>query len=365
MKILRYILILIFVLFSSCASKYSNSNDELSMVEESVEDVRLEEMIVESPIYDDIEIEKDESKPPKDLMKNINRSINSDNQTGTLTYRIDSLFIIDVTSRVEARITKKLYDGEPTEMIELFSQSSSGDIMIKRIVVGEVMDIELKTLDVDAFIINKISSSNQIVNHNNITEWIWGVTPKKIGNFNLILKVTIKLESGVNIDQTVFDKIINVENKPKRNFNIYIEKPDYLKYKKTDKINLVLSKTISDSTDFQWGGNGKLNIKLSNSNDFDIFISDNIIDDNKNLFVYNWNITPKTNKKQTINFNIQIIGDNEILTIYNGDIFVKPDWGKRVNEFIDITIKRWYFVFSSLLIPLFIWIRKKYFIKKK
>lgn len=72
---------------------------------------------------------------------------------GTLTYRIDSIFIIGTTSKVESKITRKLYDGEPTEMIELFSKSSSGNIKIKEIITGEIMDIDLISLDTEAFII--------------------------------------------------------------------------------------------------------------------------------------------------------------------------------------------------------------------
>jgi len=362
---LKYIILLI-LLFSSCTNQYKIKQEQSLHVECSAEEnIKYDTFTIYNPIASDIPINEYNEPIVLQRMQIVSPLMSSrrdTNITGTLTYRIDSLFIIGSTSRVEARITKRLYEGEPTEMIELFSQSSSGDIMIKRIATGEVMDVELKTLDVDAFTINKISSGNQRVDENNITEWIWGVTPKKVGSFNLILKVIIKLQNGVNVDQTVFDKIINVQNKPKRSFNIYIEKPEYFKYKKKDKIKLVLSRTIDDTFDFQWGGNGRIEINF-NDFDFNIIKGDNTINDDKNLFIYEWEITPNKNKEQIINFDIKITGDNDILKIYEGQIHIEKDWQKKTDEFIDTTLKRWYFVFASLLIPLFMWIRKKYFTK--
>ena len=358
MQKLKYIIILLLI-FNSCSSNKNHVVTEKQQIKS--------ELLMDEEEPKSIEMRHDETvilPAYSRITQPLPSTINDNLQDGTLTYRIDTLFVVGTTSRVEARITKKIYNGEPIEMIELYTNSTSGEIKTKEIITGEIMDIDLIPLDIDAFIINKISSNNQRVDENIITEWMWGITPQKIGNFNLILKVIIKLEDGVNIDQTIFDKIINVKNKPKRNFNIFLEKPEYFKYKKKDKIKLILSNTISDNYDLKWGGNGTINININNNSDFSINTQNNIINDDKNLYIYNWDIIPNINKKQTLYFDINIIGDNEILNIYNGNIIVKTDWKKRINEFIDATIKRWYFMFSSLLIPLFFWIKKKYFTKK-
>jgi len=209
MKNVKYtILFLLLLILNSCKSDKQHIIDDTNhLIMDSIKNNK------NKIISNNIKLEKyrqiikiDDNEKPK--------------YNGTLTYRIDSIFIIGTTSKVEAKITKKIYNGEPIEMIELYTNSTSGEIKTKEIITGEIMDINLIPLDIDAFIINKISSNNQRVDENIITEWMWGITPQKIGNFNLILKVIIKLKDGVNIDQTVFDKIINVENKPKRNFNI-------------------------------------------------------------------------------------------------------------------------------------------------
>jgi len=281
---------------------------------------------------------------------------------GTFFYQIDSIFTIDVTSRVEARIIKKVYDSTPEDVVELFYRSPNGTIRRELIQTGNIMDVNLICLNPNAFTITKISN-DQPVDENTFAEWIWGVTPKKVGKENLILKVTVK-SNGVSRDKIVFDKVINVENQPKKYFSVLVE-GDKLKNLSPRTITLTITETDKDKSSFKWRGTGAINIEFKRPSNFTINKEgDLMMNDNKGLYITKWTVTPNT-KLDSVETKIKVIGDNEQIIIYDKYIIVDKDIKKLISNFVDKSLQSWYWIFTTLLIPLYHFIKKKYFPDKK
>ena len=117
----------------------------------------------------------------------------------------------------------------------------------------------------------------------------------------------------------------------------------------------------SDDYSFEWGGEGKVVIHFGGN--VIVMSDENIINDDKRSFNYRWSIKPE-GKEKVIPFVIEIIGDYEDLIIFNGELIVEKNFKESFNKFIDGAVKRWYWLFTALLIPLIGFIRKKYFKKK-
>ena len=277
---------------------------------------------------------------------------------GTLVYKIDSVLTIGVVSRVEARIIKKVSTSTTEYLVSLTNRTSTGIIQTDIIKVGNIMDMNLVSLQNDVFIINKISSGDQPVDDNTVTEWLWGVTALKTGQFDLILKATIK-EDGVNKDRIVFDKKIIVENKPKNKYTFSIEIPDKLKRYEESTIRLVIGERSGDVYHFDWGGKGKIELDFNGKVNIKQ-VDDYEINDNKSLFTYRWIVEPFGNDSE-LTYTIRIIGDYEELILYNRTIEVDKNIKESFNRFVDIIAKRWYWLFTALLIPIYTFIQKKYF----
>jgi hypothetical protein len=192
---------------------------------------------------------------------------------GTLVYKVDSVLIIGVVSRVEARIIKQVSEETTEHLVSLTTHTTTGVIYEEVIRVGNIMDMDLKSLDPDAFTINK----------------------------------------------------------------------------------------ITDEYTFEWGGEGKVVIVIDG--DVDITTDENIINNNKKYYEYKWVIVPK-GKEKILPFRIMVIGDYEDEIILEYQLVVEKNIKESFNRFIDGAVKRWYWIFTTLLIPLFVYIRKKYFKKK-
>lgn len=278
---------------------------------------------------------------------------------GTLVYKIDSILTIGVVSRVEARIIKRVGTSTTEYLVSLTNRTSTGIIQTDIIKVGDIMDMNLVSLQNDAFIINKISSGDQPVDDNTVTEWLWGVTALKTGEYDLILKATIK-ESGVNKDRIVFDKKITVNNRPKTKYTFSIEIPDKLKRYEQSTIKLNFRERTGDVYNFEWGGKGKVELDFNGKVNIQE-IDDYEINDDKSLFNYKWIVEPYGNDNE-LKYTIRIIGDYEELLILNErPIEVDKNIKESFNRFVDIIAKRWYWLFTALLIPMYTFIQRKYF----
>jgi len=280
---------------------------------------------------------------------------------GTLVYKVDSVLIIGVVSRVEARIIKQVSEETTEQLVSLTTRTSTGIIHEEIIKVGNIMDMELKTLDEDAITITEITDDEQLVDETDPTLWLWGVTANKIGSYNLILTAKIK-QDGPTRDKIIFDTEINVTNKPKKKYSMIIDIPDNLKRYEDSIIRLNLIEKKFDTYSIEWGGEGKIVLEFDGK--VTIITDDNIINDNKSQFNYKWVVTPK-GKEKTLPYVIKIIGDYEDLVLKDSVLIVENNFKEGFNKFIDDAAQRWYWIFTALLIPIYGYIRKKYFPKKK
>jgi hypothetical protein len=60
-----------------------------------------------------------------------------------------------------------------------------------------------------------------------------------------------------------------------------------------------------------------------------------------------------------LKYKIYINGDYEKILITENKIKIKNNLKYSFNNFIDITIKRWYYIIFTLLIPAYFWLKKK------
>jgi hypothetical protein len=286
-------------------------------------------------------------------------------ENGTLVYKVDSVLTIGVVSRVEARILKKIGKETTSQLVEMTTHTTTGVIKTEIIKVGDIMDMELISLQPEVFSINEVSNGDQPVDETTVTEWLWGVTAKNTGEYNLILKAKIK---GVSRDKIVFDKQISVKNKPKKMYTINVDISDKLVRYEDNTLRLDILGRVSDTYNIEWGGNGKVVLDFPDLNiadDVKITTFDNYdISDDKSIFNYKWTIKPQGNQ-DSLRYTITIIGDYEELIICNRYIKINKNIKGTFEIFMDKAAERWYWVFTALLIPLYQIIKKKYFPEKK
>ena len=284
---------------------------------------------------------------------------------GTLVYKVDSVLTIGIVSRVEARIIRRVSASTTNSLVAMTTHTTTGVIKTEIIPVGNIMDMTLTSLNKDAFDIVKVNSGDQPVDASTVTEWLWGVTAQKIGDYNLILKAKVK---GVSKDKIVFDKQINVKNKPKIKYSTKFEIPKQLVRYKENIVNFSLTRKNSDTYNIEWGGKGKVEIMFLDLNFSDDVIVTKIddyeINDEKFLFNYKWTVKPN-GEQDSLHYTIKIVGDYEELVIYDKYIKVDKNIKGTLEIFLDGAAKRWYWIFSSLLIPLYMILKKKYFPEKR
>lgn len=316
--------------------------------------VYVEEGVTVETDYNMIEPSANVSGGSLNTSNNSTRNYNN----GTLAFKLDSVFIIGVASRVEARIVKSEDKDVVTAMIEMFHHTTNGDVRKRVISVSNIMDMELYSFDVDAFNIHKMSSGNQIVDSNTIAHWVWSVKPLVIGEHGLIIKAIVK-KSGANIERIVFDEKIDVVSKPKKIYtteiimdSIFIkDELNIIKY------NMVECDGCNDGV--YWGNNGVVKIEIDNEKDFIIESGDNTFID-KAYQSYKWKITP--NEKGVVNFEIILENDNERIVLHKGKIEVKADAGNVFKNMVTELLDFWEFLLTFLIIPIVVWWRKR---KKK
>jgi hypothetical protein len=361
-KHITYILFFIFFLYGCRIHKKNDDILEKNIVDVSHNSFQDDLFIVEDfsnfdfPVSESIVVEFEESMPEQD-------NPITDKLIGTLTYKIDSIFVVNTISRVEARIIKLVNDTISDYLISITHKSNSGRIISNRIRVGDVMDMELVSLDETAFEISEISPDNQPVDDQYVATWLWSVKPIKSGEYNLILKAYIKEGNSVRYNN-VFDEIITVKNKPKKNYVYDLEVPSEIKKYNSDLIILNIYESTNDEYDFKWGGSGEILLEFDKNIDINIISDDLNFNSNKNNFRYRWSVQTNSNIKK-IDYSIKIVGDYDSVEIDNGSIKIKNNIWISFNNFIDEHMKRWYFIFTSLLIPLYFYVKKKYFKKKE
>lgn len=361
MKIFIKIIITIIVfsfLTNCCSTKQSTENvkkiiylTDSSVMNETIMQVEKDNFIVNERL-EMMVIENDE-----DIVGNmIDGTTNIDNnltilQNGTLAFKIDSVFIIDVVSRVDARIIKSIDDGEVSEMIEMFEHTTNGNITKRVIPVDNIMDMKLYSFDRDAFDIFELSSGDQFVDSITIAHWIWSVKPLKIGQQELIIKAIIK-KDGANIEHIVYDEKINVMNKPKMKYKISLDIKDEFISKKKNIINLEITQCDDCEKYIKWGNNGILILDIDNEENFEIQIDNNQFNEIK-FQEYKWDVKPL--KKGEYNYSIILQNDNERLILIKDKIIVKNEIKSTFMELLDF----WEFLLTFLIIPIYLYVRKK------
>lgn len=222
------------------------------------------------------------------------------------------------------------------------------------------MDMSLTTLSPEAITIEEIIGDDQNITENTKGYWVWSLQANETGRYNLILVASIQNSNSTNYVE-VFDKIINVKNKPKKKFKIFLQFPEGLKRYDENIIKLDVLEYFSDAYSFEWGGEGKIVLEFDGK--VDIITDENIINDKKSGFSYKWTVIPE-GKEKVLPYTIKIIGDYEDLVIVEHTIPIQKNFKEGSKRFIDNVLKRWYWVFTALIIPISGFIRKKYFKKK-
>ena len=149
------------------------------------------------------------SKKPG-LQKNSKINPTDKSLQGKILYDIPDEMKVNLQHKCVVRIGKN-------EAIVLDDDSFSPAVKIETIPVSKVMEVDL--IDISApprFIINKISSVEQLVEADSFSEWSFIVTPLSIGMFRLILKVSvIKVVDGKERrKELVFEKSVNISTQP-------------------------------------------------------------------------------------------------------------------------------------------------------
>ena len=127
-------------------------------------------------------------------------------EKGKILYDIPGNMIVQQQQKCVIRIGK-------TEAIVRDDDTFSGGEVVENVPVAKVMNVEL--IDISEpkhFIIKTINSTEQEIEDDSYTEWLFWVTPLTEGNFSLLLKVSvIKLIDGKERKkELVFEKPVNI-----------------------------------------------------------------------------------------------------------------------------------------------------------
>lgn len=107
-------------------------------------------------------------------------------QTGSILYRIPHTMEVEEEYRCVVRLA--FDEASILQDIEL-----TDDTVLKPVRVSEVMEVELvDPNDTAAFAIRRISSTEQFLEKNTYTEWLFMVKPQRTGKLPLMLKVAVK-----------------------------------------------------------------------------------------------------------------------------------------------------------------------------
>ncbi len=91
---------------------------------------------------------------------------------------------------------------------------------------------------------------------------------------------------------------------------------------------------------------------------------DDTINDDKKLFITRWSLIPNTSMRET-NIKIKIVGDNSQIMIYNKKLPIDKNFSQKLDNFINNTLQRWYWIFGALIIPIYNYLKVKVSPKKK
>ena len=125
---------------------------------------------------------------------------------------------VGVKERIEVRITQNTTEDLTKGL------KGRGVPQIEKIKVGTFMKVRLTG---DNFDIKPLSHEEQVVGHEEFTQWSWDVIPSKSGIQELSLIVTVRIlipgQDEQNIDCKVMDKRISVEVNPIYTIKSFIE----------------------------------------------------------------------------------------------------------------------------------------------
>jgi flagellar hook-basal body complex protein FliE len=135
-------------------------------------------------------------------------------EMGQIVYKVPDTMQVGKNYDVIVRISKSKTNVEITQNIQ-------GRVITKKIKTTNKMQVELKDPTEKNFTINKINSSNQLVD-STYTEWRFLVTPIKSGHNQLVLVVSIFKDNDVK--QLVYSDEIWVKSNAKVQITNFWEK---------------------------------------------------------------------------------------------------------------------------------------------
>ncbi len=137
-----------------------------------------------------------------------NRYKEKTSSKGRILYDIKKHMPVSLETRCTVRLAHNL-----SVIIQSFEVSQ--ETIIEEIRVSNIMEVELVTLSDDKdFKIRSVNSKDQIVDESDYTEWIFWVTPLKLGNHKLLLKVSViqVIDNVERRKEIVLEKEIEVVN---------------------------------------------------------------------------------------------------------------------------------------------------------
>ncbi|WP_421799596.1 hypothetical protein [Haliscomenobacter sp.] len=104
--------------------------------------------------------------------------------SGQIVYEIPDTMAVNVRSEIRLRIARLIQD-------EIFREGLGENVDQYSIQVSDIMEVQLNDESgaEDCFKISEISEREQLLLHQDFTEWAWYVTPLKAGNCLLNIKV--------------------------------------------------------------------------------------------------------------------------------------------------------------------------------
>ncbi|HEX5154631.1 MAG TPA: toll/interleukin-1 receptor domain-containing protein [Parafilimonas sp.] len=152
------------------------------------------------------EMTVDEPPPPKPAAVSPQVPPSPQPEKGKILYDIPGNMVVNQQQKCVIRIGK-------TEAIVRDDDTFSGNEVVENAPIAKVMNVEL--IDISEpkhFDIKTINSSEQEVEDDSYTQWLFWVTPLTAGNFSLLLKVSvIKIIDGKERrKELVFEKPVNI-----------------------------------------------------------------------------------------------------------------------------------------------------------
>ncbi len=150
---------------------------------------------------------------------------------GGVFYRIPPMMELDKQEKCVVRLAFK--ENQLTDKLD----QGHTDV-IKPVRIANVMSVEFIDPSEDTFVLKSYSEKTQFVDQEEYSEWTFYVTPKRLGQFNLLLKIlVIELREGIERKkEVVLEEKIRVDS--------VLENDVDLGFKELSDINLYMLTTI-------------------------------------------------------------------------------------------------------------------------